>query len=85
MVHGRPTITAHAVINQPAQFTESGLAFKGTITGFNDQTTYIDSSTDVVPSHGNIIFKGVVSGTLSGVKATGTFLINVTHLSTPQS
>jgi hypothetical protein len=82
--NGRPTITAHAVINQPAQLSESGLTFKGTISGFDDQTTYIDTSTDVVPSHGSIIFKGSVGGMLSGIKATGTFLITSTHLSTPQ-
>jgi hypothetical protein len=83
-VNGKPTITTQGVINQPAKLTEDGLTLKGTVTGFDDGTTYIDTSADVVPSHGGFTFKGAVTGSISGVKATGTFLISITHVSTPQ-
>jgi hypothetical protein len=81
---GRSTITTQAVINQPAQISESGLTLKGAINGFEDSTTYVDTAADVVPAHGSLTFKGTVNGAISGFKATGSFLIKLTRISTPQ-
>jgi hypothetical protein len=70
---GRQTVTIQISVNQMLHTSSQGLTFGGPIVGNEKDTIFIDSGEKATPSKGTLSWKGKLSGTVSGTKATGTF------------
>ncbi|HWE60438.1 MAG TPA: hypothetical protein VHB98_01880 [Chloroflexota bacterium] len=84
-LNGRPTITLHGTLSQPAQISSQGLLFSGTLNGTNDSQLYVDTNDDATTSKNALHFSGKLSGSSSGFTVKGSFSITSTGSSHPTS
>lgn len=73
---GRATASTHAVIAQPGRLSSSGLVLQGMLTGSSSSQSLVDTGQEVTPSINTFLFKGKVSGVVSGFTVKGTFAIS---------
>jgi hypothetical protein len=82
---GQQTATITIAANQPMRLTSNGLAFSGTLAAAGRQTVFVQTGADVSSSHLAMSVRGVMAGTVNGVKITGTMTMSFSQDSVPQS
>lgn len=80
---GRQTVTIRLALSQPVHVTNQGLSFGGPMTGFEKATIFIDTGENASTSQGGFSWKGKLSGTTSGAKASGSFNFSETDTTAP--